>query len=87
MNGRNRLTNGYASFRFRFATLVGAFHVIFSIYIQYVTATRTEVSDPVPLFGNADYTENEGVTEGNFLQKLVASGRATVSRFHVDSKQ
>ena len=87
MNGRNRLTNGYASFRFRFATLLGAFHVTFSLYIQPVTETRTEVSDSVPLFGNADYAENEGVTEGNFFQKLVASGRTTVSRFHVDSQQ
>ncbi len=72
---------------FRFAALAGAFHGVFSIYVQIVTVTRRKVPDSVPLFSNADYAENKDVTEGNFLQKLVASGRTTVSRIHVDSQQ
>ena len=73
--------------RLPFAALARAFQGNFGISFQVVTVTRSEVPDSVPLFGNADYTKNEGVTEGNFLQKLVASGRTTVSRLHVDSQQ
>ena len=73
--------------QFPFAAPVGAFFGHFSIYYQSVTAARRKAPDSVPLFGNANHTKNEGVTKGNFLQKFVAPGCTTVSRFHVDSQQ